>query len=390
MTPMFKRASRWYVRVPHPDGGSFIRGTGSTDKAVARRIDRAMQFLKDRKRTVILLGIYHKDCSLDTATDAVEMGTLDALEAALNDIDVEPYVPRWYATLVARFGEPEGKGGDTPSRYLYQVRTLIPVGEPCPRSTLTTERLSAWLYGLPVAPGTRLIYKAAMGSFLAYLRAVGVVTGNPLNGIKTPEGPKRTRYLELADFRRLIDAQPYPFNVAAALVHLGAEAGAVPPIRVRDVDVRARTVRVPGTKTATRDRVMAVAAWAWGYIEQAMRGKLPDAYLIDRAPLAKRGRHEGGEPASAGTMYRRMYAAHRAACAALGIADYRQHDGRHSYAVRMLASGAPAELPAAQLGHSTTDEVTSRYGRFRPTPADQARWEAAADARDAEQTGGES
>jgi integrase len=374
------------VHIPAPGGGTVIRSTGTADVEIVADIEDALALLKRKRMWDVLQAVIDKrhGFTLDDVRDAWAGENIGALRERLADVDIEPHVTAWVRTLVARFGEPTGKGGDTVTQYRRQVRTLLAEGVPFLRSQFTPERLSAWLYGLAdIQTGTRLRYYAAMSQFAAYLVRLRVLDANPMESVDTPkESPKRDRYLEHPDVLRLVAAQPYPFNVASALVHLGIEAGVVPVLAVRDVDLAAGVIRAKGTKNDARDRLAYITPWARPYVERAVRGKLADAWLIDRTPMTK-GPHAGKVP-NADAMYRRLYAAHNAACTALGVADYRQHDARHSYAVRLMATGAPAAVAAAQLGHANEKEVNERYGRFKATIEDRERWEQRAAERDAE------
>jgi hypothetical protein len=66
----------------------------------------------------------------------------------------------------------------------------------------------------------------------------------------------------------------------------------------------------------------------------------------------------------------------------LGFLNYRQHDQRHSWAVRQARAGTPAELIARQLGHSNAVMVLKIYGRFMPSQQDRDKWEKIAAAQD--------
>ena len=72
--------------------------------------------------------------------------------------------------------------------------------------------------------------------------------------------------------------------------------------------------------------------------------------------------------------------AHKRECEALGILDYTQRDARHSYAVRAIRSGVPAELVARQLGHADAVLVLRVYGRFAPRQEERDKWERVASA----------
>lgn len=77
---------------------------------------------------------------------------------------------------------------------------------------------------------------------------------------------------------------------------------------------------------------------------------------------------------------------HREACRALGgvFTGYRLHDARHSYAVRLARVGAPMEVAAKQLGHTSTAMVAKVYARFAANVDEVRRWERLAMVRDEE------
>ena len=125
-----------------------------------------------------------------------------------------------------------------------------------------------------------------------------------------------------------------------------------------------REIRAAGTKTYTRDRVTPVAEWAWPYIEQRCLALAQDAPLF----------------AAAGVDRWTARDAHHRACLACGYADCTQRDARHSYAVRAIRSGVPAEVVARQLGHANAVLVHKVYGRFAPNQGERDKWERVASA----------
>ena len=72
--------------------------------------------------------------------------------------------------------------------------------------------------------------------------------------------------------------------------------------------------------------------------------------------------------------------AYREACTECGFADYTPRDARHSYAVRAIRSGVPAEVVARQLGHANAVLVHKLYGRFAPDEDKRDKWERIASA----------
>ena len=118
-----------------------------------------------------------------------------------------------------------------------------------------------------------------------------------------------------------------------------------------------RSIRGLGTKWKTRDRITYIAEWAWPHIRQYVAGLKPDALLFP------------------GLDRWRTLEAHKAACRALGITNYTQHDARHSYAVPAVRCGASSEHVAEQLGHADTQMAIRVYARFAPSARERMAWE---------------
>lgn len=373
------KAGTQYVHVPAPGGGSVIRSTGTNDPDVAADIEDALKAIRRKRWPDVLQAIIDQrpGFSLDEVRDAWAEERLSELRAQLADVDVAPQVAKWHAALVLRFANPTNpQPKPTPHHYLTHVRSFIPDGTTCMASTFTAERLTAWLAALERKPATKCRYWAAMNSFTKYLVAARVLVANPMDTVPfPPEGAKRLRYLALPDILRLVEAADEPFRTLEALAHgAGMEMATFYPTQFLRRDIMLHptkdeaTIHAHGTKTPARDRVVQLDAWAVPYLRRHIAGMLPNA------------------PVFPDLVYGHVNAAHRAACRAIGITDYTLHDARHSYAVRYIAAGVPAEFVARQLGHKNTDEVNDRYGRFRPTVSDAARYQAMAAARDAEVT----
>jgi integrase len=202
-------------------------------------------------------------------------------------------------------------------------------------------------------------------------------------------GKPRIHYLETEEAKRLADAQSEPYrSFSALLAGSGIEVSVALTLRRRDVDVAHREIRAPGTKTHSRDRIVRVAEWAWPYVMQRLSGLLPDAKLFAEIPdrwdaRDAHARAIKGTPA-AGDL---------PAIAGLGaefpiFRGYTMRDQRHTYAVRAIRAGTPAELVARQLGHANAVLVHKVYGRFIPDSEEREKWELIATARDLERTRG--
>jgi integrase len=231
-----------------------------------------------------------------------------------------------------------------------------------------------------VEPATVRKHGIGMRRFTKYLVKTGVLRTDPMRDVELPApGKPRVRYLETEEAKQLADAQPSPYQALSALLAgTGIEVSVALALRRRDVDVANREIRAAGTKTHARDRIVRAAEWAWPYIEPLLKGRLPDAGLFDGIPD-------------------RWYAqdAHNAALKKL-VADgypvfggYTMRDQRHTYAVRAIRAGTPAELVARQLGHVNAVLAHRVYGRFAPRQQERDRWERVAAAMDVERQCGQ-
>ena len=355
MSTVYKRADTYFIAIPTELAKWVKKTTGTRDKAVARAMARMVDDLGPRgKRAWELLGpVAQGRLTVGQLYDAYTQNELDGLRARLNDVDLEPHVSRWIATLKGRLAT------DTVEHYQLYVGSLITEGVGFPRSSLTYERIGQWLATLPVGRSTTRKYHAALSGFCEYLKGIGVLERNPMRDVKAPApAAARMRSLDQADVERLVAAQSQPYNVLSTLLHAtGIEVSVALSLKRRDVDSMRREIRARGTKTKARDRIVRVAAWGWPLVERHVSLLTPNAALfpgINRWTASDK---------------------HREACKALEIEDYQLKDSRHTYAVRAIRAGAPFEVVAQQLGHADTTMVVRVYGRFKPTAEEMTAWE---------------
>jgi integrase len=354
----------WWVAVPTETGGRVKRTTGTTDKHIAKSMERMLLELGPRGRRAwdLLTPVAQGTLALGELHDAWSRSDLDGLRARLADIDLEPHVAIWASRHVATAAR------DTVQHYTYTLRTLLPAGRPFFRSQFTADVLDAWLAAYPGRAATRRKAHVAASLFARYLVKARLLVVNPLREITPPPaGAPRLRYLDVADMKRLANFQPEPYDALSALLGgSGIEVSVALTLRRRDVDMQRREIRAAGTKTHARDRIVRVAEWAWPYVEQRCTELRPTDLLFPGID-----RWEAGD-------------AHRAAALAAGLDDYQMRDQRHSYAVRAARAGTPAELIARQLGHANAVLVLKVYGRFMPSAQERDRWEKIAALQDAE------
>lgn len=323
---------------------------GTDDHRLARDVEGLLRRLAGRREWALLDAVTDGHYSAGELYDAAIEGeqALDLLRARLADVDLNEHIDGWqnWASRRASSG--------TVSKYLLQVRALIPEGEPYPRSTFTRRAINEALSSLPFSGSTARRYHAAWSSFAKYLVEIEVLDSNPLRSITPPRNnPARELYLSLEDSQRLVDAQREPYRSVAALREgAGVEISAALKVRVRDVDQANRSVHVHGTKNAWRNRPVYVEDWAWEYIARCLKGKFPDSPLF----------LDGAEPAT----YSRALASHRAAVKRLQLpVGYTMHDARHSFAVRQMKAGVDPQLIANNLGHRDATMVLKLYGKYR-------------------------
>lgn len=363
------------IKIGGRDGRWFARTSGTRDANTAKKMQRMVDELgpQGARAWDIIDRLEAKTLSVADLWDLwiAHDKDLDRVRAHLDDVDLEPHVATWQAALK---GPSTGIAEDTAAHYVAAVRLLIEEGKPFKRSALTPARLRTWLDEMTdVESATVRKRGQGMRRFTKFLVARRVLLSDPMRDITLPApGKPRVHYLETVDAKRLADAQPSPYKeFSALLAGSGIEVSVALKLRRRDVDEEHREIRAAGTKTHARDRIVRVAEWAWDYVAPLLENRHRDALLFDTIP----NRWDPQE-------------AHNDAIAALvekghAIYDgYTMRDHRHTYAVRAIRAGTPAELVARQLGHVNPVLVHRVYGRFSPDQQERDKWEKIAAAQD--------
>lgn len=362
------------IKVPTSTGWK-KRTTGTRDSATAKLYQQMVDELGPRgKNAVWILDRVGTQFSL---AELYQLWTksrrsVARLKKLLKDVDVSKELEGWESWLSSKSS---GVSADTAAHYINHVRKAIPKGTVLLRSEFTSERVQRFLDRMDkAAPATVRKAGAAFSSAARYLKKRGVIRSKVMADVDLPSaGAPRVNYLETAEAIRLADAQPGQYrNLSALLAGSGIDVSVALCLRRRDVNHDKREIRARGTKTYSRDRIVRVADWAWEYVEGLTAGKLPDALLFDRVP-------ERWRPGKV----------HRKAIAALVeefpvYKGYTMRDARHTYAVRAIRAGTPAELVAQQMGHANWVLVGKVYGRFKPSHHERNRWEIIATAADNE------
>lgn len=136
---VFRRPGRkpWTISIPTP-GGTMRKSTGTTDKATARAIERALQDLATRRVWQLLNAVLENRLSVGELYDASRMQTLEQLRARLDDVDLEPQVAVW----LERHGPAHLGGHD---RALPARCTIATSGRPSVPAIPFHDRCAGWL-----------------------------------------------------------------------------------------------------------------------------------------------------------------------------------------------------------------------------------------------------
>jgi len=237
------------------------------------------------------------------------------------------------------------------------------VGEAADPTTADARRLrsySAWLSGRGYA--RRL---ASLRSFYRYQRRQGVVTSDPVGGLRNPKQPRRLpKLLRVDDVIRLLDGIPTADDLGIrdramfeALYGSGVRVGELVGLDLADLDDESGLVRVRGKGRRERLSPVGALAMEWlGRWRAARRPRVPGepALFLNRRGTRLTSRSVG-----------RILQEH---LVALGFdPSSSPHTLRHSFATHLLDRGADLRSVQELLGHRslTTTQIYTHVTRER-------------------------
>lgn len=337
---MFKRGAVYYLHVPLPDGRWVQKSTRTGHKTVAERMHRMVAELYDERQWTALGLVTSGAVSVGALFDAYAAKRLPAFVREQSSPQWEGLLDSWIAATDLR--------ASTRTMYQMQVRAVLPAGGTV--ASITTGAIRDGLARLAVSPATKRNYLAAVQSFVGYLVAHDLLPENPTRDAhKLPrpkKGKPRTVWMTAKEDEALCLAAPSPYREYFALVHgTGAERNAALAMTRADVDLARQEVRIPGTKTATRDRSgVPVDAWAWAILA-------PYVKTVLRGPLF---------PTLSKWLVNRMHPTCRKAA---GLdPSYSLRDARHSVAIRWLVLDKVEIWDVAErLGHADMSMAIKVY-----------------------------
>lgn len=366
--------------------------TNTPDKVLAQRMEHMWSVLAERHRAWDLLEPVLADLPKRTAARVHTIGTLydaweetrhnvEAMRRLAADINIEPLVVDWFAVYVTQV-QP-----DSAQHALAHVRALLPEHVARMASRITADVLTTALAAYDGKRNTQRKVHSSWTQFFAYAtRIKRAFATNPMDQVERP-APEDSpvRFYELDVVERIVAWQPTEQRRALMALYYGSSVDVTPGTQLvrSDFNPATKEFRGVGTKTRTRDRMLRVADWAWpivwGYIK----------HMTPATPL-----FPGLTRWGANFWHRQTVTlglrdtAGRIVTPALNLTPaYPLQCARDHWAVRAVRSGAPLQMIAAQLGHSSPQLTLKKYGRFLPSASDRAKWEQVATEYERERRG---
>jgi integrase len=196
---------------------------------------------------------------------------------------------------------------------------------------------------------------------------------NPADGVELPRLPEtEQRYLTHEQLHRVAVASGRLRTLIFVLGYCGLRFGEAAALRVSDVDVSARRIRVRRSVTYVRKtglvegptknhtaRTVPVPVFVARLLETEMAVCEPDTLVFESA----RG---GGYL----TLGQAGYKFQKAAAVVEGCNGARLHDLRHTCASLAISAGANVKVVQRLLGHKTAVLTLDRYGHLFPDDLD--------------------
>ncbi|MEL6859240.1 MAG: tyrosine-type recombinase/integrase [Pseudomonadota bacterium] len=207
--------------------------------------------------------------------------------------------------------------------------------------------------------GTATRTVGLLGGIFSFAVESGLLTANPVRGVKRYRDRRNERFLNENELGRLGRAlcnaevegeNPYAIAIIRMLILTGARKGEIESLKRSEIDSTYGCLRLADSKTGQKLVVLNKAALAiLDGIEPAA-----DSEYVFPASVAE-GWYQGTPK-----VWRRIRNAAE-------LADVRLHDLRHSFASAAAASGASLQVIGALLGHKD-QSTTARYAHLSEDP----------------------
>ncbi|MGE5696839.1 MAG: tyrosine-type recombinase/integrase [Candidatus Sericytochromatia bacterium] len=211
-----------------------------------------------------------------------------------------------------------------------------------------------------------------VGAVLKFAVRARHLAANPAEGVELPRLPEaEQRYLTHEQLHRVAVASGRLRSLVLVLGYCGLRFGEAAALRVGNVDVAARRIRVRRSVTYVRKtglvegptknhtaRMVPVPAFVARLLETEMAGRADDALVFESG--------RGGYL----TLGQARYTFTKATTAVDGCGGVRLHDLRHTCASLAISSGANVKVVQRLLGHKTAVLTLDRYGHLFPDDLD--------------------
>jgi integrase/recombinase XerC len=247
----------------------------------------------------------------------------------------------------------------------YLVESVGLSADPTATDARRLRAYSAWLSGRGYAPSTIARRLASLRSFYRYQRRQGVVTSDPVGGLRNPKQPRRLpKLLRVEDVIRLLDAIPTLDDLGVrdramfeTLYGGGLRVSELVGLDLADLDQESAMVRVRGK--GRRERLCPIGSLAMEWVRRwraARRPARPDdpAVFLNQRGTRLTSRSVG-----------RLLQEH---LVDLGFdPSSSPHTFRHSFATHLLDRGADLRSVQDLLGHRslTTTQIYTHVTRER-------------------------
>lgn len=346
--------------------------THTHDKKLAQRIEHMWGELADRYRAWDLLEpVIATPKAISALYDAWSEAKQDVEEVRRrsHDRDIEPLVAEWKGVYE------KGVESDTATHALTHLRYLFPEGVPRLASTVTadwlTERLAA--YPAPRRNTLRKVHSSWSGFFDYLVMPKRLFVASPMLHVDRPHLQRvLVAFYDALTVARIVAWQPDSTRRAFFSLMYGTGADVSPALLVdrADVNVSAKEVRIQGTKSGGRDRIVRVADTHW-----------PTFWAHARTVTASRVFPATWDRWTVSDWHRQTVGIGvkdtHGAIAEKGLELAKRlplRKARHHFAVRLLEAGTPVRVVSDMLG-SDERTVLKHYGPWIVSGEDRARWE---------------
>lgn len=345
----YGKGSRWRARYVDDGGREHAKGFG-------RKVD-AQKWL-DKQVSDQVTGTW-----TDPALSAVTFGVM---------------AERWISTKASRAPK-------TVAGYESLLDTVVlPRWKDVPLREISFDEMQVWISSLSVDGSVRFEGKGLsasrvrqahqlIGAVLKFAVKAKHLPTNPADGIELPRLPEGgQRYLTHEQLNRLAVASGRFRTFILVLGYCGLRFGEATALRVADVDIEARRIRVRRSVTYVRktglvegetknhtSRTVPVPSFLARLIETEVADK-------DASALVFASARNGGYL----TLAQARYTFQKATAAVDGCGGARLHDLRHTCASLAISAGANVKVVQRLLGHKTAVLTLDRYGHLFPDDLD--------------------